>query len=264
MSLDFDGVSFSYGKRSGPVLDRVSFAVAEGSLHGLLGPNGAGKSTIAKTVLGINAKYEGRITWLGTDIASISELERAKTFAYVPQGGSAPFSLTVQEAVLLGRTPHYAYAPSANDWDIVRRVIADFGLQDLVNRDVADLSGGQAQRVTIARAVAQETAVILLDEPTSALDLKYQVETLDILRELASERQVTSVVAIHDLNLAAQFFDRITIIDKGAVAADGAPAEVLTPDTIRTIYDVDVRLVTDGRTSYIKPLSKLERALAVV
>lgn len=174
--LSIRGVEFAYGKHQ--VLRGVDLDVAAGTLCALLGPNGSGKSTLTKILAGVLRTRTGSVRLGGNDLLRMKPRERAKVVAYVPQSAEVPFELTVREAVTLGRTPHMGMRPTAHDTAIVEHAIERLGLAELAERRLSDLSGGQAQRVLIARALAQQPRVLLLDEPTSALDLRYQVETL--------------------------------------------------------------------------------------
>ncbi|MFV0285403.1 MAG: ABC transporter ATP-binding protein [Demequina sp.] len=242
MTLHVDNLAVGYGRRP-LVLDGVDFEVARGELVGLLGPNGSGKSTLIKTIAGITSHTEGQVLWDGdTNLADLPRRDLATLVAYVPQSISLTFSLDVREAVLLGRTPYFGTRPSAADWDHVERAIRLLGLEEFADRQVTELSGGQAQRVLIARAIAQDPTVLLLDEPTSALDLRYQWQTLTLARKVAREGNVASVIAIHDLNQAARFCDRVVFLSGGKVIADGPPVDVYSSALIEAVYGVHVEL----------------------
>lgn len=255
MSLEITDLSFGYGKRL--VLDGVTVTAHRGELLGLLGPNGSGKSTVLKTVARIHTPGAGAITWDGeTDLRSLSRRELARLVAYVPQNISATFAHEVREAVALGRTPHVAGRPSREDWQHVDRAIELLGLRELVGRSITELSGGQAQRVLIARALAQEPSILLLDEPTSALDLKYQLQTLSLSRSIARESGVAAVIAIHDLNQAARYCDRIAFLLGGRIIAHGTPREVFSSAIVREVYGIDVEIAEHGGHVLIHPLDE--------
>ena len=234
MSLIIDGVEFAYQKHQ--VLKGVSFEVAEGSFCALLGPNGSGKSTLTKVIAGVQKPKRGSVTYGGRNILALNRREHARTVAYVPQSAEAPFELTVREAVLLGRTPHFGIAPRRADWAKVDEAIALLGLEELETRKLSELSGGQAQRAIIARAVAQDTRVLLLDEPTSALDLRYQVETLQLVRGITRKKNMT--VLLHG----------------GRIVASGAPAEALQQQTIIDVYGLDVTVETRDGFVEVRPV----------
>lgn len=246
MTLRIDDLHFAYGRRA--ILHGVSLSARRGELLGLLGPNGSGKSTLIKSIARIN-RPRGSLRWEAEDdtappveLTGLSRRALARLVAYVPQNINVSFDLDVREAVVLGRTPHFGSRPSAEDWRHVDRAIELLGLGDLVDRSVAELSGGQAQRVLIARAVAQEPGILLLDEPTSALDIRYQLQTLALARSIARSRGVSAIIAIHDLNQAARFCDRVALLHGGRLLAFGTPRETLTPDLIHEVYGIEAEV----------------------
>lgn len=238
--LAIDKVSFSYGSR--PVLREVSVGLKKGDILGLIGPNGAGKSTLVRTVLGLAAPSSGRVLLDGHDIRGMSPKARARRIAYVPQSSPLSFPATVFETCLLGRTPHMGASPSRGDLAVVEDMLRRLRLEDFAFRPMSELSGGERQRVMLARALAQETDVLVLDEPTSALDIGNQLFTLRVVAEIARERGVTALVAIHDLSLAARFSDSLLLLDKGAVVGHGDWKSTLTEATVRDVYGVDVEI----------------------
>lgn len=240
MSLSVHDLSFAYGRRT--ILDGISFEVAPGTFCALLGPNGSGKSTLVKAIAGVHRPRSGRVEVEGQDTSRLGRRELATVVGYVPQAGDAPFDLSVREAVMLGRTPHFGLAPTAADRAKVEDSLARMGLQELAERSMSELSGGQAQRALIARALAQDTRVLLLDEPTSALDLRYQIETLQLVRRITREEGISALIAIHDLNHAARYCDQVIVLHGGQLRADGPPQQALQADTLRDVYEVDVEV----------------------
>ncbi|WP_114855392.1 ABC transporter ATP-binding protein [Brachybacterium sp. YJGR34] len=251
MSLSIENLSFSYGKR--PVLEDISLEVDSGAFCALLGPNGSGKSTLVKAIAGVHRARSGTVRVEGRDTRGLARRELAKVVGYVPQAGDAPFDLTVREAVMLGRTPHFGLVPTAHDRAVVEDAIVRMGLVDIADRSLSELSGGQAQRALIARALAQETRVLLLDEPTSALDLRYQIETLQLVRQITREEGISALIAIHDLNHAARYCDQIVVLHGGRLIADGSPAEALQAPTLRTVYEVDVEVAAREDAVEVRP-----------
>ena len=251
MSLSVQHLSFSYGARR--VLQDVSLDVAPGTFCALLGPNGSGKSTLVKAIAGVHRAQSGTVAVEGRRTSSLGRRELAKVVGYVPQAGDAPFDLTVREAVMLGRTPHFGIAPRAEDRARVEDAISRMGLEDIAERSMSELSGGQAQRALIARALAQDTRVLLLDEPTSALDLRYQIETLQLVRQITREEGISALIAIHDLNHAARYCDQIVVLHGGRLVADGSPAEALQASVLRTVYEVDVQVETREDGVEVRP-----------
>lgn len=258
MTLTIDSLVVGYGKRN--VVKGASLEIRKGELVGLLGSNGSGKSTLIKTIAGINKHSAGTITWNGNvDLARLPRRDLAKIVAYVPQSIGLSFGLDIKEAVLLGRTPYFGTRPREEDWDHVEAAMRLVGLDELRDRSVTELSGGQGQRVLIARALAQDPEILLLDEPTSALDIRYQWQTLSVAREITRKNDVAAVIAIHDLNQAARFTDRVVFLHQGEVIAQGPPADVYSPELIKRVYGVDVEISTYKGYVQVHPLSERDQ-----
>ncbi len=254
MTLQISSLEVGYGKRQ--VVKGANLTIEKGELIGLLGSNGSGKSTLIKTIAGINSPTKGTITWNGgTDLTKLARRDLAKIVAYVPQSIGLSFGLDIREAVLLGRTPYFGTRPRDEDWAHVNAAMHRMGLDELGDRAVTELSGGQGQRVLIARALAQDPQILLLDEPTSALDIRYQWQTLEVARDVTRKNNVAGVIAIHDLNQAARFTDRVVFLQNGAVIADGRPADVYSPELIKRVYGVDVELSLHKGFVQVHPLS---------
>jgi ABC-type cobalamin/Fe3+-siderophores transport system ATPase subunit len=251
MSLELSKITFSHGNNQ--VLKGVDLRIETGTFAAVLGPNGAGKSTLAKIVARIHRPETGTVLANGVDIFTIPRREHARLVAYVPQSSAVPFELTVADSVLLGRTPHIGLRPSAHDHQLVTDALQRLDLTPLRDRRLSQLSGGQAQRVLIARALVQEPKVLLLDEPTSALDLRYQVETLQLVQAISAEEGVTSLIVIHDLNMAAAFCDQVVLLDQGVVAIDGPPAEVLDAEVLSRVYGLPVKVFKRDGHVEIRP-----------
>jgi len=222
------------------------------SLTGLIGPNGAGKSTLLRATLGLAPTSDGAITFEGDVLPAMPRRKRAQTAAFVEQIGATEAHLTAREVVLLGRIPFQSIwqaAPSDEDEEIVAEAIAAVDMTALSNRHYNTMSGGEQQRLQIARALAQQPRLLLLDEPTNHLDVHAQLTALTLLRARA-HAGATVVLALHDLNLAAAFCDTLIVLHRGRVVAQGTPHDVLTPALLREVYDVDATLVahpTSGR-----------------
>ena len=237
------------------ILRDVHLQVPRGSVAGLLGPNGSGKSSLLRLIGGVRPTVQGashsagRVTWAGVDLLGMRSKERARVVAIVEQDTPVDVALTVREAVLLGRTPHRPRwsGDSPQDVAVARRALAAVGLEDLAHRDLPTLSGGERQRVHLARALAQEPQLLLLDEPTNHLDIHAQLVALDLVRR-ASHQGVTSLVALHDLNLAAAYCDHLVVLDHGRVVAAGHPTEVLVPEVIDPVYSVSTTVLVHPRT----------------
>jgi ABC-type cobalamin/Fe3+-siderophores transport system ATPase subunit len=220
----------------------------------LIGPNGAGKTTLLRALARL-VPFAGEIELDGRQLAEIGRGELARLVAVVPQEPSTPPWMTVAEYVLLGRTPHLGplAKEGARDREAAARALARLDLLGFVDRRLGTLSGGEKQRVVVARALAQEAAIVLLDEPTAALDIGHQQQALDLLDRLRAESGLTLVAAMHDLTLAAQYADRMVLLDGGRVVADGAPTEVLTAAVIARHYGAAIDVVPVGDRIAIVP-----------
>lgn len=242
--------SYAHGKRSwwgtpaadahAVVLDRVSLAVERGAVVGLLGPNGSGKTTLIRLLAGLLTPSSGTISLGGRPIGQLSRREVARRLALVPQDTHTTFDYSVLDMVLMGR---YAHLPpfaleGVDDIAIAREALAATGTGALEQRVFSTLSGGERQRVVIASALAQATDALLLDEPTASLDIAYQLEISALLRRVNRDRGVTIVLSTHDLNLAASVCDRVVLLNKGQIVADGPTGETLTPDRVAHTYGV--------------------------
>lgn len=240
--LHIKGLSVHYGTRS--VLENVTLDVAGGEVLALIGPNGAGKSTLIRAVSGVTA-HRGGIQVNGQDVTRLSPIQRARQMAVVPQAVSLPPAFTVWQTVLMGRTPHLGMLgqPSLNDEEIARGSLARVNALNLAERRVGELSGGEAQRVLLARALCQSAPVLLMDEPTAHLDLKYQINILSLAAELAHRDGFVILIVLHDLNLAAQYADRVALLADGRLQAVGAPEQIITPQLLAPAYEVPLQIL---------------------
>jgi len=245
-ALAAEGVSFAYGAR--PVLHAVTLAVARGAMLAVAGPNGSGKSTLLALLSGVRRTAHGRIAVHGRAIGDYERRELARLVAVVPQDSAVSFPYTVTEMVLMGRAPHRAplALEGPRDLAIAEAVMTATGIAELAGRRVTELSGGERQRVMVARALAQEPQVLLLDEPTTHLDLRHAIEILDLVAAVNRERQVTVVAVLHDLTLAALYFQRVAFLRAGRLVADGPPATTVTAATIAAVFDAEVRVDADA------------------
>jgi iron complex transport system ATP-binding protein len=244
--ITVDDLRVTFG--STVALDSVSIAVATGEWIGLIGPNGAGKTTLLRAVGGM-VHARGTITLDGRRSGGLSHRQLARLIAYVPQHPQLPPEMTGGDYVLLGRTPHISYfqVESPADRQICARLLDRMALSHMAGRPLHTMSGGEAQRLVLARALAQEAPILLLDEPTSSLDLGRRVDALELIDELRREHSLTVLSAIHDLTLAGQFADRLVLLANGQVAANGEPAAVLRDDLLSTHFGTGVQvLTTDG------------------
>ena len=242
IGLQIRQVSFSY--LDGLVLHNVDLSVKAGEMVGLLGPNGSGKTTLIKLASGVLKPGQGEIGLDGTDLGQLSRKAVARSVAVVPQQFYIPFAFTVGEVVTLGRIPFSRVfaGETAADKGAVDTALEVVGIDELAERRFDELSGGERQKVVLAMALAQQPKLLLLDEPTMHLDITHQVEILELVRNLNVEQGLTILAAMHDLNLASLYFDRLVLLKEGRVSADGTPAEVLTEDRIREVFAASVRV----------------------
>ena len=245
-------VEFSYA--SVPILKNICMEVAESEILGIIGPNGAGKSTLLRCIDRILSPQKGTIFLNEQDISKMSRLEIAKRMGYIPQSTTQVFPATVFETVLMGRRPHISWRCNERDVEKVLEVLHLLDLEGLAMRDINELSGGQQQKVLIARALVQEPDVLLLDEPTSNLDIKHQLEVMDIIKEIARKKGISAIMAIHDLNLAARYADRLIMMKDGMIYAAGEHFSVLTPENIREVYGVEVEVSKHNGRPFVIPL----------
>jgi len=250
-----DSVSFSY--RELKVLKDVTMNTKKGEILCLLGPNGSGKSTPLKCILGVLKPQKGRIIINGGEISSFNQLELAKLIGYVPQMVEQTFPLTVFETILIGRLPHLGWTPKQSDVEAVRYAMRLLGIENLAWKNLSELSRGQRQKALLAMALAKEPSILLLDEPTSNLDLNSQLEVMDVIRDIVKDGK-TAIVALHDLNLALRYADRVVVMKNGRVIADGKPAEVLKEDIIERVYGVKAIVKNECELRYVVPLGRCE------
>jgi iron complex transport system ATP-binding protein len=250
-AIALESVTVVLGDR--PVVDAVDLEIAEGEWLGLIGPNGAGKTTLLRAIARL-VPFSGRIALDGRETRELHRTELSRLVALVPQDPSTPPWMTVAEYVLLGRTPHLGRLAKegARDREVAARALKRLDLLGYRDRLLGTLSGGERQRVVVARALAQEARIVLLDEPTAALDIGHQQQALELLDVLRSESGLTLVAAMHDLTLAAQYADRMVLLDAGRVVADGPPRDVLTEALIGAHYEAAIHVVdVDGRIAVV-------------
>ena len=241
-AISLDRVTVTLGGRQ--VVRQVSADVEAGEWVALIGPNGAGKTSLLRAVAGL-LPCEGNVFLDGTALGSLGRRQRAQRLALVPQEPRTPPWLTVAEYVLMGRTPYLRplAREGERDREAAARALSRLELEELAERTLGTLSGGERQRVVVARALAQEAPIVLLDEPTASLDIGHQQQALDLLDALRETEGLTLVAAMHDLTLAAQYADRVLLLDAGRLVADGAPADVLTEEGLARHYGARVRVV---------------------
>ena len=247
------GVTVHLGGR--PVVDGVDLAVDDGEWVAIVGPNGAGKSTLLRFLAGL-VDGDGDVELDGRPASSLPRRQRAKLLALVAQSPVVPPGTTVVDYVLLGRTPHISAlgVEGPRDLAAVHAALADLDLVDLADRIVTTLSGGERQRVLIARALAQGAPIVLLDEPTTALDIGHQQQVLELIDRLRLDHGLTVLTTMHDLTIAGQYAERLVLIDKGRIVADGKPRDVLTAENLTRYYGASVRVVDDDGHPVVLPV----------
>jgi iron complex transport system ATP-binding protein len=241
--LGIQSLTVGYGART--VLKDISLSVAKGEVMALIGPNGSGKTTLIRAVSGVLDLRAGQVLVEGKDIKQLSPAQRATRMAVVPQARNLPESFTVYQTVLLGRTPYLSWLghPGEKDYARLEWALERTDTKILADRLIGELSGGEQQRVLLARALAQDTPILLLDEPTAHLDINHQARLLNLVQELAREQSLAILMALHDLNLVALYADRVALLVNGSIAALGNPKEVLTPDTLALAYGIHLKVI---------------------
>lgn len=257
MAINIKNLKFSYNE-SKEILKNINLNIKTGKFTGILGPNGCGKSTLLKSILGYLEPKEGEISLHGVESSKFSRKEIAKKVALVPQKSNLNSPISVEDFVLMGRLPHIK-----SSWDGYRkedRIVVEnnlkfLELENFKNRVALSLSGGEFQRVLLARALSQNPEILLLDEPTSALDLNHAVELLQRVKNLVQNQKITGVAVLHDLNLASMFCDELVIMKDGKVAYSGAPKDVITEEILLEVYNLKSKVIRDGdENPYVIPL----------
>jgi len=251
MELSLSRVGKTFGSHQ--VLDDISFALGSGGILALVGPNGSGKSTLIKTITRIHDPTSGSVSLDGADIRTINPIDLAMKVGYVPQHFTYTLYSTVFETVLLGRRRFIQWSVSDEELSRVQRSLDALGMGEMAGQYMDQLSGGERQKVFIARALAQDPALFLFDEPTSALDIRYQIEVMETMRRITREQGSSMIIAVHDLNLAYRYADAVLVLDHGRMAGYGGPHAVLTPDCIREVYGVDSFLIENEHGKFILP-----------
>ena len=256
-----ESIDAGYPAGEALVLRGLHLEIGDGDIVALVGPNGSGKSTLLRALGRVLKPRRGTVYLDGRAMREWPTREVARRLALLPQGPTLAADLSVHELVWLGRSPHQGMLglPSRKDEEAVRSAIEEKGIAPLTGRRLSELSGGERQRVWVAMALAQQPQVLLLDEPTTFLDLNHQLELLDLIRYLNREHGITVVMVLHDLNQAARYARRVVVLKEGDVYADGTPAEVLTPETLRDVFGVEGKVLPgpDGVELVIVPVGRV-------
>lgn len=253
--LTVKNLSYSYGEKN--VLTDINLSFNRGNFYSIIGPNGSGKSTFIKNISKIIAPRHESVFVRNQDICGFNNKELAKIMAVIPQNIQIDYDFTVFDIVMMGRSPYKRRFEDFNmeDTKVVEKYMKVTNTWELRNKLITEVSGGEAQRVIAARALSQETDIILLDEPTSHLDIQYQIEFLNIFRDLKKDRVIIAV--LHDLNLASIFSDEIILINKGQVISKGKPWEVINKENIKNVYNLSVEVIEN-------PISKCPHIIPIV
>jgi iron complex transport system ATP-binding protein len=241
--LQIQSLGIHYGSRQ--ILYDLDLTVVPGEILAVVGPNGAGKSTLIRAASGVLRPSSGRVMVNGQDLAKLSDIQRARQLAVVPQNNQLPGTFSVYQTVLLGRTPYLNWLGHTGPTDhaITQLALEQTQMRAFANRLVGDLSGGEKQRVLLARALAQDAPLLLLDEPTTYLDLQHQSSLLNLTRKLCQEKNLAVLIVLHDLNLASMYADRVALLVDGKLQAIGNPEQVLTSETLSAVYHVPVHVI---------------------
>ncbi|MFC1997790.1 ABC transporter ATP-binding protein [Chloroflexota bacterium] len=242
--LKIKSISVAYGSQI--VLKEISLDVAPGEILALIGPNGAGKTTLVRAVSGTVSLASGQVSGGGQDLSRLTTAQRARILAVVPQARQLGGAYTVEQAVMMGRTAYMSWLGRESEADqaAVHLALQQAHLEDFAQRSIAQLSGGEQQRVLLARALAQSTPVLLLDEPTNHLDLQHQTNLLSLVKKLTQEKQLAVMMAMHDLNLVSFFADKVALIVDGRLICYGSPQDVIRADNISKAYQTPIEIVS--------------------
>ena len=244
--LSVENLTFRYKMRGRPVLDGINLELKQGEIGILLGRNGSGKTTLFKNILGIHSPVGGTIRFDGEDLLKMPRRERARRIAYVPQDIRFG-ALTVFDSILMGRVSYFGMKASLADYEAVEKIMADMGLEAFAHRNVEELSGGERQKIAIARAMAQEPKLMVFDEPTGNLDIANEQCIITEAKKLAREKNISILSSLHDLNRALDFGDKFFFLKNGVMKYAGGP-EIVNEAVIKDVFDIDVKIVEiDGR-----------------
>ncbi len=256
MPFELNHISFNYADRK--VIDNISIALVPGKFYGIIGPNGSGKTTMVDLLSRHRLPTEGRISYNGRALSSFSKKELSREIALVPQNFYINFPFTVKEIVMMGRYPHIPRfaAPSSDDLNILQNVMQLTEINEFADRYITELSGGERQRVVFARALAQDTPVLILDEATSNLDINFSISLFNIAEQRVKQNGETVIAVMQDINLAAGYCDCLVFMSGGRIAAHGATDSVLNPETLRSVFNVEAKVYQDPYSGSLQVVFK--------
>ncbi|MGI6703694.1 MAG: ABC transporter ATP-binding protein [Clostridia bacterium] len=246
-AIKISGLCYDYPGK--PVLKDINLSLSAGSFTAVLGPNGCGKTTLLKNISGYLNPGRGQVLVLGTPIQKLAQRDRARMVGYIPQNTSPGFGFTCRDVVGMGRLPYLGRFQweTREDREAVQEAMEQTDTWNLRDRQLRALSGGEMQRVLIARALAQKPRVLLMDEPVSHLDIKYQVEIISLVKRLCHETGITAVAVLHDINLASRYCGGMVLIKEGSVVSTGSASKVITGENIRNVFDIEVDIIMPHR-----------------
>ncbi|QXM06852.1 heme ABC transporter ATP-binding protein [Crassaminicella indica] len=246
--IEIDHLNWSFGENN--ILKNISVKIAEKKFTCIIGPNGSGKSTLLKNILKLLSPHKKSIYIYSEDVVNLKYKDLARKIAAVPQNTMVDFDFTVMDIVLMGRSPHLKRfeVESEEDFQIVKKAMQLTNTWHLKDRGIHKISGGERQRVIIARALAQQSQILILDEPISNLDIHHQIEVLNIAKELCTNKNITVLAVLHDLNFAIQYSDYLILLNKGEIIAEGLPEQVITKKNIKKVYNIDVYMMKNPIT----------------
>lgn len=251
-------LQFAYSDKN--ILKGINLGITKNKLTGILGPNGCGKTTLLKNILGYLKPNSGEIYLNGKESEEYTQKSKARLISFVPQKSHLLAGMSVRDFVMMGRLPHLKNSwngYSEIDKNIANKYIEELDLEKFANRNATTLSGGEFQRVLLARALTQETDIILLDEPTSALDLNHAIDLMYTVKQSVVNKNITAIAVLHDLNLAAMFCDEIIMLKDGKVFAKGTPIDIITKKNLKSIYDLNCEIIMDeNNIPYVLPKLK--------
>ena len=238
-----------------PVLKNISFSAKPGEILGIIGPNGAGKTTLLRAIAGVIPIKSGTMELDGQNLVKKTIIERAKLIASVPQVSTLPASFSVLDMVMLGRTPYLNWLgqTSSVDEEVSQAALQQTQSMDLSERRLGELSAGEQQRVLLARALAQCTPILLMDEPTTHLDLRFQIELLDLVKQLTMQKSIITILVLHDLNLASRYADEMILLEQGQIAAFGKSQKVLIDSVLSRVYQIPIVVDKKNKNPRIFP-----------